>query len=126
MIFLDFCADGNHSENQLSLSFGMFVFCCHTANPRATSCSRTGRQMASQFVLCENTKSKTSPSVSISVVVPCDSTVSAWGTDRASSGSGSAASGFPTAYHAPTNVSSLPEDDAPVGEGAGVTRYRAI
>jgi hypothetical protein len=41
-------------------------------------------------------------------------------------GSGSAASGFPTAYHAPTNVSSLPEDDAPVGEGAGVTRYRAI
>ena len=69
MIFVAFCAEGNHSENQLSLSFGMFVCCCHTATPCATSCSRTWRQIASQFVLLENTKSKISSCVFVSVSV---------------------------------------------------------
>jgi hypothetical protein len=29
-------ADGYHSLNQLSLSFGMFFFCCHTCRARST------------------------------------------------------------------------------------------
>ena len=79
-------ADGNHSLNQLSLSLGMFFFCCHTATLSVVSASQTPRQNASLSVLLEKTRwnwkacrgdTRTS--------LPCDSVTggaaSMWGTD---------------------------------------------
>ena len=36
-ILVDLVADGNHSLNQLSLSFGMFFFCCLRLKAREES-----------------------------------------------------------------------------------------